>query len=291
MINNKKPFHKTFSKTKATCTLCVAGLVSLSLSAPVIAHDTEEKKPAQTKQLTPKKQTAQAKDLRATSGQNTFDDKPFNPADYVPDPAKRLTEANFVKGATRLHGYLKNAVEKANDADKRFLVKEKQEMERQLANPKAALAEQFKSIEAQMQRLYKQNVFPDAMVAQMHQHFLETEAGKAVILLQNQAKRKEITDTYRAELSFQQGIAAQRDQVNLKTALRHYSNAVKLAPKNIEYLDALGDLFILIEDNGSAEKLYKDMLVLLKTSGDATMTKKVKAKLAKASKTLKMANK
>lgn len=203
--------------------------------------------------------------------------------DFKPDPKKRLTIEQFVKGANRLHGYLKNAVENAKPEDKKFLVKEKAEIEQQLKDPEKALTAQFKSIDAQIARLQKLNIFPAPLVAKMRMHFLETEAGKAVGVLVNEKKKPELAANVQAEIQYQLGIIAQRDQVNYKTALRHYSNAVKYAPSNVEYLLTLGDLHKMLENNQDASKIYKDALInAKKQAADKGKLDQIKQKLAKA---------
>ena len=51
-------------------------------------------------------------------------------AQFKPDPSKRLTMANFEKGMGKLHEYLTGAIKNAKDEDKKFLIKEKAEIEK-----------------------------------------------------------------------------------------------------------------------------------------------------------------
>jgi hypothetical protein len=234
-----------------------AGLVSLFLTTTAFAGDDHSHdnhahdKPAQ-KKLTPNKTAEKATPLGEIA-------KKLSAADLIPDPAKRLSLEDFVKGATRLHGYLKNAVEKAPEDAKKFLVKEKQEIERQLANPKAARQASFDKVDAQIKRLKQQKLFTNEKIALMHKHYLETEAGKTMILLQQENKKPDTPDAIKAEIAFQMGLIAQRDQVNFKAALRQFKKAANLLPTNSEYLAKLAELYTLIEDHGSAAKISKDL--------------------------------
>lgn len=201
--------------------------------------------------------------------------------DYQPDPKKRLTVARFVKGVNRLHGYLKNAVEKAEGEDKKFLSKEKAEIERQLKAPEAALKAQFDSIDAQIDRLNKLKIFPAPLVAKMRMHYLETEAGKVVGVLIGEKRKPQTDARTHGEIQYQLGIIAHRDQVNYKTALRHFTNAVSHVPNNVEYLTTLADLHMTLENKKDAGKLYKDALVnLKKQSGEKSALEHLKQKLA-----------
>jgi tetratricopeptide (TPR) repeat protein len=253
MNNNNKQIFNT--KTA----LLIAGMFSLSISTVALAHTDEDKSKIVAKTDTSLQQT-----------------------DFTPDSTKRLTLAALIKGSTRLHDYLKNAVEKANEADKKFLSKEKAEVERQLSQPQAAYDDLFNSIDEQINRLKKQKLFPAALVGEMRKHFLETSAVKAMNAMQKEGKKPGVNDAFKAEMRYQLGIVAFRDQVNYKTALRHYEKAVQLSPTNTEYLTALGDIYLLIEEKGSAAKLYKDLLVLLKkNSASAVEIQAVKGKLMK----------
>ncbi len=201
--------------------------------------------------------------------------------DYQPDPKKRLTIEMFVKGGNRLHEYLVNALSKADPENKKFLAIEKAEIERQLKNPETALKEQFASIEAQIDRLNKLKLFEPALVAKMRMHFLETEAGKVVGVLIAEKRKPMVSTTVQAEIQYQLGIIAQRDQVNYKTALRHFSNAVQQSPKNVEYLQTLAEIYQTIGDVKDAEKIYTELLVQLKkNNGTKEQIKAVKDKLA-----------
>ncbi len=233
-----------------------AGLVSLCLTTTAFAGDNHahdnhsHDKPAVNK-LTPSNKADKA--VKATPLNGAA--KKLSAADLTPDPAKKLSLKDFVKGATRLHGYLKNAVEKAPEEAKKFLVKEKLEIERQLANPEAAYKEAMDKVEAQIARLKEQKLFTNDNIALMHKHYLETEAGKSMILLQQENKKPNTPDAIKAEIAFQMGLIAQRDQVNFKSALRHFKKAANLMPTNSEYLAKLADLYTLIEDHGAAAKV------------------------------------
>lgn len=235
-----------------------AGLVSLCLTTTAFAGDNHSH--ANDKHshdpLSPTKlsQDKSAKKAVPATPLGTAEKK-LTAADLTPDPAKKLSLENFVKGATRLHGYLKNAVEKAPEDAKKFLVKEKLEIERQLANPKAAYQASMDKVEAQIKRLKEQKLFTNDNIALMHKHYLETEAGKAMILLQQENKKPGTPDAIKAEIAFQMGLIAQRDQVNFKAALRQFKKAVKLLPTNSEYLAKLAELYTLIEDHGAAAKI------------------------------------
>lgn len=234
-MNNKRQFFRN----KIALSLCIATITTITTASSFAVADTATP-------LKPQLQSAQQKITKKT--------------DFTPDPAKRLSLEGFIKGAKKLHGYLKNAVEKAKPEDKKFLVKEKVQMEYQIANPKATYASLFKSIDSQIKRLENGKIFAAPLVAQMRQHYLETEAGKVMMLLNKEAKRKDIDDRYRGEIEFQQGIIARRDQVNYKSTLSHFKNAVKLAPGNVDYLTALGDIYSRIEDNAQASKIKQQLM-------------------------------
>ncbi|NQZ09668.1 MAG: hypothetical protein HRT35_21165 [Algicola sp.] len=251
-----------------------AGLVSLCLASTAFAggdhthdkpsHDKHSHDNPAVKSATAATATAMATPLVADEKKVTAvplvaPEKKITAADLIPDPAKKLSLEKFVKGAKRLHEYLKNAVEKAPEDAKKFLVKEKQEIERQLASPKAARQASFDKVEAQIKRLKDQKLFTANKIGMMHKHYLETEAGKAMILLQQENKKPGTPDAIKAEIAFQMGLIAQRDQVNFKAALRHFNKAVELLPKNSEYLAKLAELYTLIEDHGAAAKISKDL--------------------------------
>lgn len=203
--------------------------------------------------------------------------------DFKPDPTKRLTEAQFVKGVKRLHEYLVQAVDKAKDEDKKFLLLEKAEIERQLKDPKAALAAQFKSVEQQIARLDQIKVFTKPLVAKMRMHYLETEAGKAVGVLINEKKKPMVSNHVQAEIQYQLGIIAQRDQVNYKTALRHFDKAAQLSPGNVDYMTTLADLHVLLGHKGDAVKIYKELIgVMTKLKAPEAQLALVRKKIAGA---------
>jgi tetratricopeptide (TPR) repeat protein len=255
-------------------------VVGLGLSTMTLANTAAEPK------------ILEAGQIKMAHADDAVKNKTKKAEDFIPDPAKRLTLENFSKGLAKLHGYLKGAVEKAKDEDKKFLVKEKHEIERQMANPKAAYDQLFASIEANSKRLAALNVFPPVLVAQMRKHYLETEAVKAMAAMKNQAKKDGTTDAYRAEMEYQLGIIARRDQVNYKTALRHFGKAVQFAPGNFDYLKALGGIYMIIEDYGSATKLYKELLTLPGAmSASPKERKAIEDNLAKAGKQWKIAQK
>jgi tetratricopeptide (TPR) repeat protein len=211
-------------------------------------------------------------------------------ADFIPDPEKRLTLEDFTKGLAKLHGYLKNAVEKANDEDKRFLSKEKLEIEQQMANPKEAYDDLFANIELQSKRLASLNIFPALLVAQMRKHYLETDSVKAMAAMRNESKKEGISNAFLGEMEYQLGIIAHRDQVNYKTALRHFNKAVQYVPGNFAYLNALGDVFMTLEDHGSAAKLYQELLTLPSgLAASVQQRKQIEQKLTYASKQWKVA--
>ncbi len=255
MINNK-PFYSTYLGRKKA--LGLAGIIGLALCTSVVSANT------------PLPQDAKAVEKAV--------EKAAAMTDFTPDPAKRLSLENFIKGAKKLHGYLNNAVEKATGEDKQFLSKEKLEMERQLADPQAAYDKQFKRVAAQIKRLNTIKVLPPALVAQMNKHFLETEAGKAVGALNNESKKATNSDSSRGEIAYQLGIISQYDQVNYKSALRYFKKAVTYSPNNVDYLNSLASIYTIIEDHGSATKLYKD--ILKNKSVSPEMIKTVKGKLS-----------
>lgn len=284
MTSNKRPFNHTATARR----FCIATLIGLSVGTSAVAATAVEKGHQQPTPLQPAEPAKAAKAAK--------EKPPAKPADFVPDPAKRLTLENFKRGLDKLHNYLKNAVEKATEAskgegkgegkgeNKKFLVKEKLEIERQIADPQAAYDELFNSIETENQRLKDLKVFPEVLVAEMYKHYLEVDPVKAMAAMRNESKKEGISDRFLGEMEYQLGIIAQRDQVNYKNALRYFKNAVKHSPSDLDYLIALADVTLIIEDHGEAAKLYQNILTLLKRfSAPADVTRPFEQKLAVSS--------
>lgn len=224
------------------------------------------------------------------SGVPTMLMRPDGDDKFAPDPTKRLTIANFKKGMKKLNEYLANAIKNAKDEDKVFLIKEKAEIEKQIANPQKAHVEMFESIEREHQRLLALKIFPDNSVKQMRKYFLETEAARVLGVLQEEQKKHKDDKSVIAEVNYQKAIIAERDQVNYKSALRHYQKAVDNAPKNIHYLSALSNLYMTLEDHGSAVKRYNELLNLVKKQPDSKKkVKHIKAQLKKALQKIQLA--
>ena len=224
------------------------------------------------------------------SGVPTMLMRPDGDDKFAPDPTKRLKLADFKKGMNKLNEYLENAIKNAKPEDKAFLIKEKTEIVKQIANPEKAHTEMFESIEREYQRLLALKVFPDSAVKQMRKYFLETEAARVLGVLQEQQKKHKDNPAIMAEILYQKGIIADRDQVNYKSALRFYQQAADRNPKNADYLSALSDLYMTLEDYGSAVKRYNELLAIVKTQPDSNKkVKYIKKQLKKALEQVKLA--
>ena len=216
--------------------------------------------------------------------------RPDGDDQFAPDPAKRLTVENFDKGMKKLHEYLVNAIKNGKEEDKKFLVKEKAEIEKQMSDVKKAHIELFDSIEKEYQRSLAINIFPKDLVKQMRKHFLETEAARVIGIMQQEQKKRENDRAFAAEVNYQKGIIAERDQINFKSAIRYYELAANGQPRNIDYLSALSRMYMVVEDHGSAVKRYNELLEMVKKQPNSEKKVKfIKKQLKKALKQIQLA--
>lgn len=219
--------------------------------------------------------------------------RPEAEVEYAPDPTKMLTIDDFKKGLKKLHDYLTQAITKATDLERAFLIKEKAEIEKQIAKPEQAYQLLFTSIEQQTQRLLKQRLFPVSLTKQMRKHLLETQAALVIGSMQQEQKRRPNDQAFLAEMNYQLGIIAQRDQVNYQSAIRYFQRAVNHQANNIDYLEALAQMYGIMENHASTIKILEQLLNVLEkqphTEQSAQKALKIKQQLNKTRQDLNIA--
>ncbi len=202
---------------------------------------------------------------------------------------KTLTLEQYKKGLSRLNNYLTQRLKDAPASEKRFFVKEKAALDKEMEDIEGSLNGYYGLIDKRIQRIETlTNVFTPSFIHDIGYKLRQLDNQlEAVKAFREIARSNSQADTARAEAEYQLGLVAQ-DNLNFKQTLQHFKNAVKLQNKNTVYLEALADLHLTLEDFPQASEHFKSLQKILKKQGaDVTRLAEIAGKLRVSSAPLK----